>query len=90
MGQLELEIEKFYYRIEKRKRGNNFQELTKIEQLKTGKVLPGLMSLDFYIHETQSSKASVSVQFTKSVEINPIPVEISLQVGRKLPFGYEF
>jgi len=34
------------------------------------------------IHETQSSKASVSVQFTKSVEINPIPVEISLQVGR--------
>jgi len=47
MGQLELEIEKFYYRIEKRKRGYNFQELTKIEQLKTGKMLPGLMSLDF-------------------------------------------
>jgi len=30
-----------------RKRGYNLQELTKIGQLKTGKMLPGLMSLDF-------------------------------------------
>jgi len=29
------------------KRGCNLQELTKIGQLKTGKMLPGLMSLDF-------------------------------------------
>jgi len=30
------------------KRGYNLQDLTKIGQLKTGKILPGLMSLDFY------------------------------------------
>jgi len=30
-----------------RKRGDNLQELTKIGPLKTGKMLPGLMSLDF-------------------------------------------
>jgi len=33
--------------LQKGKRGYNLQELTKIKQLKTGKMLPGLMSLDF-------------------------------------------
>jgi len=34
-------------RLQIGKRGNNLQKLTKIGQLKTGKMLPGLMSLDF-------------------------------------------
>jgi len=36
-----------HYKKEAGKRGYNLQELTKIGQLKTGKMLPGLMSLNF-------------------------------------------